>query len=151
MTILHNVKEGEIIMKRSLALSMFVLILMSGAVAGGVIAYFTQTRSTPTNTFDNGTVLISANETLIPTPVGFINLIPGSVQEAEYTVRNTGSLAIYLRVGFLGSWEPVMPSNGQHTNTATVHAEYLLPNSEDRGTIMKSDSANYYVQPESEP
>jgi hypothetical protein len=134
-------------MKRSYITSILILIITIASVTGGVIAFMSDMSSTPVNTFDSGTVLINANETLVPSSIILEGMVPGTTQSAIYTVKNIGTTSIYLRGSFTGSWEPITEQNGKHTNTATVTAEYTLPNSEDKGTITKSDTAHYYILP----
>lgn len=110
-----------------------------GITAGGVLAFLSDIDRTPTNRFENGIVNIKADEILIPNPTEIDDWTPGEPVEEDYVIKNTGTIPIFLRASFTGSWEPLTMVSGQHSNTATVTAHYKTQ------TLTDQDSAHYYV------
>ena len=127
-------------LKRKMITSVLVLVAAIGITIGGVAAFFSDMDRTPTNRFTGGIVNINANETLIPGPTEIDDWTPGDPVEEEYEIKNTGTVPIFLRTSFTGSWSPLTKVSGQHKNTATVTANF------EGQTVTDQDSAHYYVE-----
>ncbi len=127
-------------LKRKMATSILVLVIAVGITIGGVAAFFSDMDRTPTNRFTGGIVNINANETLIPGPTEIDDWTPGEPVDEIYEIKNTGTVPIFLRTSFVGSWSPLNKVSGQHKNTASVSANF-------EGLILTDqDSAHYYVE-----
>ncbi len=126
-------------MKRRLAVSIMVLVMSLGITSGGVWAFLSDMDRTPTNRFTGGIVNITANEILIPGPEEITDWTPGEPVDEEYVIKNTGTVPIFLRTSFIGSWTPLTSVTGKHKNTASVTAHY------EGEIITDQDSVHYYV------
>lgn len=126
-------------MKRKMATSVLVLIVAVSITIGGVAAFFSDMDRTPTNRFTGGIVNIKADETLIPGPTEIDDWTPGEPVEEIYEIKNTGTVPIFLRASYIGSWSPLTTVSGQHKNTATVTGNF------EGQIVTDEDSAHYHV------
>jgi alternate signal-mediated exported protein len=126
-------------MKKTLLISLSIIILVMGLTTVGILAFFSDTDIPPTNHFTGGIVNITANETLIPGPWEIKDWTPGKPVNEDFIIKNTGTVPIFLRASFIGSWTPLTSVTGKHVNTATVTANY------EGKTVTDSDKVNYYV------
>lgn len=74
------------------------------SITGATLAWFTAESSPVTNEFTAGTVIITADETVSPPEHIVDNWNPGDCTEKEYTVINSGTKSIFMRVKLSGSW-----------------------------------------------
>ena len=127
-------------MKKRLILSVMIIISTLGLTTVGILAFFSDMDTTPTNHFTGGIVNITANETLIPEPWEIKDWTPGKPVNEDFVIKNTGTVPIFLRASFIGSWTPLTSVSGKHVNTATVSANY------EGTTVIDHDKVNYYVR-----
>ena len=79
------------------------LILVSFFVVVGVTyAYFTSQGVSAELVFQTGSLKIDLTD---PTQLSFSNLKPGDEQLVEYSVKNTGTMSVYLKGKFTGGWQ----------------------------------------------
>lgn len=116
-----------------------ILVLSMSLTIAGVLAFFSDMDRTPVNRFNAGIVSIKADEILIPGPEEITDWTPGEPVKEDYEIINTGTVPIFLRTSFTGSWSPLTNVAGQHSNTATVTAHYKTQ------TLTAEDQAHYYV------
>lgn len=132
-------RKEEAKMKKRMTVSILIIVATVGITLGGVLAFFSDIDSTPTNRFTGGVVNIRANEILIPEPWEIEDWTPGDPVDQIYEIKNNGTVPIFLRSSFIGSWTPLTSVTGQHKNTATVTATY------EGQVVTDQDSAHYYV------
>lgn len=126
-------------MRKKLIRNIILIVSAMAVVVGGTLAWFMDIDTPPRNRFDGGVINIRANETLIPEPFEIEDWPPGEPVDQEYTIINNGTVPIFLRGSFIGSWTPLTGITGTHKNTATVTAEY------EGQIVTDEDSAHYYV------
>jgi hypothetical protein len=126
-------------MKKTLIVSILTIVAVMGLTTVGIVAFFSDTDIPATNHFTGGIVNITANETLIPGPYEIKDWTPGKSVDENFAIKNNGTVPIFLRASFIGSWSPLTSVTGKHVNTATVTANY------EGKTVTDSDKVYYYV------
>jgi alternate signal-mediated exported protein len=91
-------------MKKNILVSILVIAFAVTAISGATLAWFTAEADPIVNEFTAGTVNISAEETVEPIDFMKENWNPGDCAEKEYTIINTGTKGIYVRVKLTGQW-----------------------------------------------
>lgn len=86
-------------MKRSIPIGLLVVSLVALFVLGGTLAWFTADAKAP-NEFTTGTVDIEIHEDL-DDPNGWA---PGITKKKEVSVKNEGSLPVFVRVQLTPVW-----------------------------------------------
>ncbi|MDO9574873.1 MAG: BsaA family SipW-dependent biofilm matrix protein [Candidatus Contubernalis sp.] len=100
-------------MNRKLLTSMLIIVMAIAAMAGGTLAWFTDTSSTQ-NVFVAGTVEIEADESW---DEGFKveKWNPGDCTDKVITIENTGTKGILLRAKITETW--TLANNTVYTTT----------------------------------
>lgn len=87
-------------MKRSIPIGLLVVSLVALFVLGGTLAWFTADAEAP-NMFTTGTVHIEIDEDLDDHPNDWA---PGIIKKKEVSVKNVGSLPVFVRVQLTPVW-----------------------------------------------
>ena len=87
-------------MKRSIPIGLLVVSLVALFVLGGTLAWFTADAKAP-NMFTTGTVDIEIDEDLDDDPNDWA---PGITKKNEVSVKNLGSLPVFVRVQLRPAW-----------------------------------------------
>ena len=91
-------------MKKNILISVMVIVIAAAMISGATYAWFTDSADPIVNEFTAGTVEISAEETLFPEQFMMENWNPGDCADKEYTIINTGTKSVYVRVVITGAW-----------------------------------------------
>jgi len=87
-------------MKRSIPIGLLVVSLVALFVLGGTLAWFTADAEVPPNMFTTGTVNIEIHEDLDDPN----DWAPGIIKKKEVSVKNEGSLPVFVRVQLTPVW-----------------------------------------------
>ncbi len=90
-------------MKSRMMISMLVIALVAAVIGGGTMAWFTA-KAEVENTFTAGTVMITAGDEVTSEGLDEENVNPGDCFNKEFTIVNTGSKNIYLKMCLLEEW-----------------------------------------------
>jgi len=134
-------------MKKNILLSVVVIIMAAAMVAGATYAWFTDSAEPITNEFTAGTVKISAEETVFPEQFMVENWNPGDCANKEYTIINTGTKGVYIRVKFTAAWfehDGVTPFNPDPADDVVT---IDFKNAGDAAKWTKVGDTWYYNQP----
>ena len=101
---------------------------------GVVYAYFTSQDVSADLVFKTGSLKI---ELVNPSQLEFVNLVPGEEQVVEYSVKNVGSMPVYLKGKFTGGW---IDANLDNFNLRPIKLEYRL-DSGDWQTLVSNGPA----------
>ena len=91
-------------MNKNIFISVAMIVVFAALVGGATLAWFTDATAPINNEFTAGTVLIEAEETVIPEVFMRENWNPGDCAEKEFTITNVGTKSIYLRAVIIGQW-----------------------------------------------
>ncbi len=91
-------------MKKSIVVSLLIIVLAVAAITGGTWAWFTANAEIGPNVFTAGTVEIEADETFDTEDVRVGNWNPGDCIDKEVWVNVTGSKGVYLRLKINDGW-----------------------------------------------
>lgn len=91
-------------MKRAVVISLLLISVAAGLVGLGTFAYFSDTASSTSNTFNSGTINVKvSNNALDPSPTWadnnsatwtMSNMKPGDIVDAKLWAKNTGSIDV---------------------------------------------------------
>lgn len=101
-------------MKTKILLSLLVIGLAVALIGGATMAWFTDETPVQPAEFTAGTVVVNADEApTIDTPEGkyFDNVNPGDCATVTWTIVNSGTKAIELRVKLSELWEGELPTD----------------------------------------
>ncbi len=113
---------------------MVVLGLGLFMAVGVVYAYFTSQDVSADLVFKTGSLKI---ELVDPNQLEFVNLVPGEERVVEYSVKNAGSMPVYLKGKFTGGWTD---SDLDSFNLRPIKLEYRL-DSGDWQTLVSNGPA----------
>jgi len=85
-------------MKKKLTLSIFCIAVAIAAMAGGTLAWFTDTDTTPTNTFKTGILSLDVNDKFNYEDKTYDDFTPGDNVAKTVNASNAGTKREFLRV-----------------------------------------------------
>ena len=134
-------------MKRSIPIGLLVVSLVALFVLGGTLAWFTADAKVP-NEFTTGTVDIVIDEDLDDDPNDWA---PGITKKKEVSVKNLGSLPVFVRVQLTPVWGSMDDEENFHEDEElSIDNVIFNVNTED---WVKSGDWYYYkgvLEPKSE-
>ncbi len=119
-------------MKKSIVVSLLIIVLAVAAITGGTLAWFTAQANIEPNLFTAGTVEIEAGETFNSGQGAVSNWNPGDCTDKEVWVQVKGTKGVYLRFKINDGWyEPsAQPGEWEEWDLGelTNPVSYGLPN-----------------------
>jgi len=96
-------------MKKRIAISMFVVLLVTAAMGGATMAWFTDQAEIEQNVFEAGTVELDATDNFDAATANSTleNWNPGDCSDKEITIEYTGSKNAFLRMQITEEWSGI--------------------------------------------
>jgi len=119
-------------------LEVILLAVSFSIVVGITYAYFTSKALSADLVFHTGSLKMDLTD---PTQLSFANLKPGDKQVIDFSVKNSGSLPIYLKGKFSGGW---LEGSLDNTKLTPIKLEYQVAGSEwvtlmNNGPVLNED------------
>lgn len=85
-------------MKRKLVVSLLLVGLLAFGIGAGTFAYFTSQATSGSNSFTAGTLVVEAGAIAVTNTCDIGNIYPGYTDDGSFTVTNSGSLPMKVKI-----------------------------------------------------